>query len=143
MESQSAQQRLAATYDGGIVVLDADAGTVIADFKIAGFNRINPAGDGRHVLVSTAGGFQVLDAGAWSERHGDHAHHFTAAPALEELKFPAQQPGHVVRHAGKTILFDDGTGTVNIFDPSDLSEGVLPATKNHKTPRRITASRWS
>ncbi|MFE7594957.1 hypothetical protein ACFU6K_36690, partial [Kitasatospora sp. NPDC057512] len=33
---------------------------VVGDLPLDGFNRINPAGDDQHVLVSTSTGFQVL-----------------------------------------------------------------------------------
>lgn len=132
-EAETAQSRLVLTHDGGMSVLDADTGKVAAELPLSGFNRVSPAGDGRHVLVSTAGGFQVLDMGSWSEKHGDHFHHFTGTPALEELKFPANKPGHVVNHDGRTVLFDDGTGSIQIFNPGDLGQGALPATQEFKT----------
>ena len=129
-ESSRANPRLAMTYDGGVMVLDVATGEIVLDEALGGFNRVNPAGDGRHVLVSTANGFRVLDAGAWSEPHGDHSHHYTSAPALTEAAFPATQPGHAVVHGGTTALFDDGTGAVQLFDPRELSgrSGGLPDT---------------
>ncbi|MFJ6415457.1 zinc metallochaperone AztD [Paeniglutamicibacter sp. NPDC091659] len=132
-ESRTAQPRLAVTYDGGVLVLGATDGKVVSDFRIDGFNRVNPAGDGRHVLVSTTGGFQVLDTGSWSEVHGDHSHHFVSDPTLKDQKFPAQQPGHAVHHAGKTILFDDATGNVSTFESKTLSKETLPKTEDYKT----------
>ncbi|GAA3676135.1 zinc metallochaperone AztD [Arthrobacter ginkgonis] len=132
-EASRAHPRLAMTYDGGVMVFDAAAGEVVLDEPLAGFNRVNPAGDGRHVLVSTATGFRVLDTGAWSEPHGDHSHHYTSAPSLTEAVFPATTPGHAVVHGGTTALFDDGTGTVQLFDPRELSglaEG-LPQTTSY------------
>ena len=129
-EAEAAVPRLVLTHDGGLTVLDAATGEVAAELPMEGFNRVNPAGDGRHVLVSTAGGFQVLDVGSWSEQHGDHFHHFTAAPALTDLAFPAAKPGHVVPHAGRTALFDDGTGKVQVFSPAELGAKALPATQD-------------
>ncbi|MFF5792416.1 zinc metallochaperone AztD [Paeniglutamicibacter sp. NPDC012692] len=134
-EVRTAQPRLAVTYDGGVLVLDAADGKIVSDFRIDGFNRVNPAGDGRHVLVSTVGGFQVLDTGSWSELHGDHFHHFVSDPTLRDQKFPAQKPGHAVHHAGQTALFDDATGNVNIFDPRALSKETPPKTQDYKTPQ--------
>ncbi|PRX44550.1 hypothetical protein B0I33_11159 [Prauserella shujinwangii] len=96
------------TYDGGLYVLDGKTLELAEDIELAGFNRVNPAGDDRHVLVSTADGFRVLDA---------------AAGRLTDVEFPGEKPGHVVRHADKTVLFTDGTGEVRIFDPHDLGNG--------------------
>lgn len=114
--------RLAITYDGGIQVLDAGTLEPVGEFELDGFNRLNGAGDGRHLLVSTAGGFQVLDAAAWAEPHGDHDHYYSADPQLTDLKFEAETPGHVVVHEGRVALFDDGTGEVTVFDASEVAD---------------------
>ena len=76
-----------------------------------------------------------MDTGSWSEVHGDHFHHFVSNPTLKDQKFPAQQPGHAVHHAGQTVLFDDATGNVSIFDPRALSKETLPKTEDYKTPQ--------
>ncbi len=117
--------RLALTYDGGVQVLDATTLEVLADEPLEGFNRLNPAGDGRHFLVSTQGGFQLLDGGAWAEPHGDHDHYYTAEPQLTDVLFPAEKPGHVVAHAGRTVLFDDGTGDITAFDSAHIADDDL------------------
>lgn len=114
--------RLAITYDGGIQVLDAGTLETVGEFELDGFNRLNGAGDGRHLLVSTAGGFQVLDAAAWAEPHGDHSHYYTADPELTDVVFDAETPGHVVVHEGRVALFDDGTGEVTVFDASAVAD---------------------
>ena len=56
-------------------------------------------------------GFRVLDAA-----HGDWS----------DTTFPAAEPGHVIRHAGRTALFADGTGEVTTFDPRRLADGTPP-----------------
>lgn len=103
------KEPLVLTYDGGLYVLDGDTLKVAEDIPLPGFNRVNPAGDDRHVLVSTATGFRVLDA---------------VTPELKDDEFTGDKPGHVVRHAGKTVLFSDGTGQVTVFDPHDLADGL-------------------
>jgi hypothetical protein len=97
------------TYDGGLYVLDGQSLELVKDIPLAGYNRVNPAGDARHVLVSTATGFRVLDA---------------ASATLKDDEFKAAKPGHVVRHAGTTALFADGTGEVTLFDPAELAAGL-------------------
>jgi outer membrane protein assembly factor BamB len=110
--------RVALTYDGGIYLLDAASLEVEADLELSGFNRLNSAGDGTSVLVSTSTGFRVLD---------------TAAAELTDLEFDAPTPGHVVRHGGKTILFSDGTGDSIVYDtaalPGAVADGELPPTE--------------
>jgi hypothetical protein len=121
-EAQSRTPRLAVTYDGGIKVLDAQSLEEVADLELEGFNRLNPAGDGRHALVSTSGGFQVLDLGTWGEPHGDHAHYFTSTPVLTDVVYAAEKPGHAVVHDGVTALFDDGTGLVRLVHSAEVAE---------------------
>ncbi|MBA8962072.1 hypothetical protein JOJ86_007125 [Rhodococcus percolatus] len=116
--TNSAAPRLALSYDGGVLVLDAQSLDVVGSAEVDGFTRLNPAGDDRHVLVSTGNSFTALD---------------TAEPALTDVAFEAKTPGHVVRHDGKTMLFDDGTGLVRVFDPAGLSEGT-PDTTEYTTP---------
>ncbi|WP_426004921.1 zinc metallochaperone AztD [Paenarthrobacter sp. NyZ202] len=138
-EAGAPTPRLVYTYDGGVAVLDAKSlEPVGAAAELDGFNRLNPAGDGRHVFISTGDAFRVFDAGSWSEPHGDHSHHYVADPKLTDLSFEANKAGHVVRHAGKTVLFSDGSGKVETFTSSELSdaaeEGKLPATDVYTTP---------
>lgn len=121
-EEQTRTPRIAVTYDGGVRVLDAMTLEEVGDLEVDGFTRLNPAGDGRHLLVSTTGGFRVLDAGTWAEAHGDHAHYWTTAPALLDVTYPAQEPGHAVAHAGRAALFADGTGEVTVLDPAHVAE---------------------
>lgn len=137
-EAAAQTPRLALTYDGGLLVLDATTLEVEADLELAGFNRIKGAGDGRHVLVSTEGGWAVLDAGTWTQVHGDHDHYYTAAPALHDVLVEADRPAHVVVHDGLTALFDDGTGDVTVV-PADgwtdaVEAGQVAPTRTYTTP---------
>ncbi|WP_369052530.1 zinc metallochaperone AztD [Kineococcus terrestris] len=132
-EAAASQPRLAITYDGGVQVLDATSLEVLGDFPFDGFARLNPAGDGRHLLVSAPGGWHSLDAGAWEQAHGDHSHYYTAEPRVTGTVFAAEEGGHVVAHAGRTVLFDDGTGQVVAFDSADL-EDPDRETREFRTP---------
>src|SRR5690606_14580204 len=122
-EVPAVRPRLAVSHEGGISVLDANSLELVGTVAVGGLVRVNPAGDGRHALVSTAGGFRVLDVGTWAEAHGNHAHYYNAAPLLTDVVFPAKTPGHVVVHAGRTVLFDDGTGEVLAVDSAAVADG--------------------
>lgn len=98
-----------ATFDGGLYILDGESLKRTGTIRLAGYNRVNPAGDADHVVVSTDSGFRVLDA---------------AGQKLTDIEYKGAKPGHVVRHAGKTALFTDGTGEVNVFDPADLAHAA-------------------
>jgi hypothetical protein len=112
--------RVALSYPGGIVVLDGASLDTLGDVASEQFTRLNSAGDGRHVMVTTSEGFQVLDAGAAD-----------AAPELTDLVFPASKPGHVVTHGGKTVLYADGTSDSTVFDSDALlaSTDSLPSVE--------------
>lgn len=125
-EVAAAQARIAYTYDGGIAVLDANSLETLADIPLAGFNRLNPAGDGRHLLVSTSAGFQLLDLGAYGVPHGGHSHYYVTAPALTDHVFAAQTPGHVVVHDDQTVLFDDGSGQVTVIEADEIGDPDAP-----------------
>ncbi|WP_235564324.1 zinc metallochaperone AztD [Arthrobacter sp. Soil762] len=136
-ESLAPSPRLVLTHDAGITVLDAKTLKPVGDTPLAGFNRLSPAGDGRHVLVATGDSFRVYDAGVWTEAHGDHGHSYAAAPRLTDRAFSATKAGHVVNHAGKTALFNDGSGKVEVLDPAALTDGLktgLPATSTYTAP---------
>lgn len=122
VESEAPQPRLAVLHDDGIRVLDATTLDAVADVPVEGVTRLAEAGDGRHVMLTTEGGFAVLDGGAWTDSHGDHGHSYVAEPRLADLEFPMSHPGHVVPHHGTTALFSDGDGTVTLLDADDLAD---------------------
>lgn len=117
----TAGSRVAVSLEGEVAVLDAATLETIATFPSEDFTRVNAVGDGRNVFVTTSEGFQVLD---------------TAEPALTDTLFPADAAGHVVRHAGKTVLFSDGWGETTILDTDALieSNGALPEIQQYEAP---------
>ncbi|KIU02146.1 zinc metallochaperone AztD [Frigoribacterium sp. MEB024] len=119
--ASSSGPRLAVSSEGRVTVLDGETLETVGEFDSEEFTRLNPAGDGRHVMVTTSEGFQVLDTAAGS----------SSEPALTDLVFDADTAGHVVRHGGKTILYADGTSDTTVFESADLTaavtDGELPA----------------
>ncbi|MFF3491852.1 zinc metallochaperone AztD [Streptomyces sp. NPDC002795] len=112
----AAEDPLVAGFDGGLYILDGKSLKLAKTIDLPGFNRLNPAGDKDHVMVSTDSGFRVLDA---------------AGQRFTDIAYKGSEPGHVVRHAGKTVLFTDGTGEVNVFDPADLGAGTKPKGRDY------------
>jgi hypothetical protein len=123
--SNEATPRVAVSYDGGVLVLDGTTLEVVGEFDSEAFTRLNAAGDGRHLFLTTSEGFQLLDAGTWTDASGEAQ---TADPELTDEVVAAATAGHVVRHAGKTVLYDDATSDTTIFETADLLEadGTLP-----------------
>lgn len=80
------------------------------------------SGAQRHLLVSVAEGFRVLDTGVEVRGHDDHVHLYGHDPKLTDVVFPAPKPGHAVVHADKLALFSDEAGTIQVLDPHDLTE---------------------
>ncbi|MDF0528683.1 zinc metallochaperone AztD [Tsukamurella sp. 8F] len=138
VEERRVTPRLAITHDGGVTVVDGRTLETVADLPAAGFVRVAPAGDGRHVLLSETEGFRVLDMGTWAEPHGDHSHFYTADPSSTDVVFEAEKPGHVVRHDGRTVLFADGSGVVTSFESGALAEpgkaAQKPKTETYTAP---------
>lgn len=117
-------QRIVTTYEGGVLVLDGSSLAVVDEIPLEGFLRLNPAGDERHVIVSAGNAFRFLDTGVTVEEHGDHSHYYAVPPELTDLVVNSQEPGHVTHNAGLTALFSDGSGRVELFDPTTLESGT-------------------
>ncbi|WP_136032974.1 hypothetical protein [Microbacterium sp. PF5] len=115
-DHHEAETRVALTYDGGVVVLDGDTLETLAEAELDGFLRVNGAGDhDGHVFVTAEDGFHVLDTGLAS-----------GAVEFTGEVFEAVAAGHATPHAGRTALFDDGTGEVRVFDTDAVGTGTLP-----------------
>jgi hypothetical protein len=120
--------RLAATYDGGVMVLDGRTLRVVADIPLEGFLRLGAAGDDRHIVVSTDDAFRFLDTGVqpgvWQ---------WPSAPRLHDYQIQSNDPGHVTVNAGKTVLFSDGSGVAQIFSSQAFGD-VLPSYEEWVAP---------
>lgn len=115
-EHHEESTRIAVTHDGGVLVLDGETLEPVGEVQLDGFLRVNAAGDhDGHVFVTAEDGFHVLDSGLASDTV-----EFTGEV------FPAVAAGHAVPHAGRTALFDDGTGEVRVFDTDAVGTGTLP-----------------
>lgn len=124
--STRGKARLAIATDRGVTVLDAASMDPVGGADLQGFLRLNSAGDGEHVFVTTANGFEVLATGASSG----------GGPALTGAVFQAGKAGHVVLHEGRTVLFDDATGSSWAFDSDTLtkSEALPEGIKKTTSP---------
>ncbi|MET9157692.1 zinc metallochaperone AztD [Streptomyces parvulus] len=115
-DAAAVENPVVASYDGGLYILDGETLKLAKTIELPGFNRVNPAGDEDHVVISTDSGFRLFDA---------------ARQDFTGVEYKGSKPGHVVRHGGKTVLFTDGTGEVNAFDPAELAGGKQPKTRSY------------
>ncbi|ANJ10615.1 zinc metallochaperone AztD [Streptomyces parvulus] len=115
-DAAAVENPVVASYDGGLYILDGETLELAKTIELPGFNRVNPAGDEDHVVISTDSGFRLFDA---------------ARQEFTGVEYKGAKPGHVVRHGGKTVLFTDGTGEVNAFDPAELAGGKQPRTRSY------------
>lgn len=135
--------RAVVSYDGGLLTVDTESGEVVEDTKEDGFLRLNNAGDGRHVMVSDGDRFRVFDTGLEARAHGDHFHYHESAPALTDRAFEAPHAGHVVAHAGATMLFGDGDGSIQTVEWPALrgADGGAVERKKAQAPHHGVALR--
>lgn len=122
-ESDAAPARFAVLADGAVQIHDAHTLEAVARITAPDALRLASAGDGRHVLLVAADAVQILDLGAWTEDHGDHAHHHAQAPRLRDEAISSDRPTHVVAHGGRLAIFGDGDGVVHELVLGSLADG--------------------
>lgn len=125
--------RIVLAHDGGVTTLDSASGKQVGTQKLDGFIRLNPAGDGRHVMVSANESVTAYDTGLIRRAHGDHFHYFTQTPTLTKAAIGAPEPGHVMAHGPRTAVFSDGEGAYTVFDPASLEGGTLGSPRKQST----------
>ena len=114
--------RAVIAHEGGLTTIDTSTGETLTTTELDGFLRLNDAGDGRHVMVTQGDQFRVFDGVLTAEPHGDHSHHFAGEPHLTEVTYQAPKAGHVVVHEGRTVLFGDGDGSIQVVDSAKIAE---------------------
>ncbi len=114
--------RIVIASDQAALVLDANRLLVIDTIPVAARPGLSAAGDDRHVFLTPSGKgiVQVLDTGAAT------ADSRPTRPHLEPGMLAAVTPGHVVGEHGRTAVFDDGTGVIQVVADADLSAAALP-----------------
>jgi outer membrane protein assembly factor BamB len=126
--------RIVLAHEGGVTTLDSSSGEVIDETPVEGYVRLNPAGDGRSVMVSAGSSITAYDTGLIAQAHGDHFHYYTQDPALlPDVTIPAEEPGHVVPHGEHTATLADGTGAITVFDSTALADGQLKTLAKTQT----------
>ena len=128
--------RLVMTTDHGLLVVDAQTLKVIKEIPHevppGGLLRLRESGDPRYPLVDSGTKLGVIDLGSWTQAHGDHGHSKITAPSLTTTALTVAKAGHVSALGPKTAVFDDGDGSVEVYDNATFG------TANPKPTRTVT-----
>lgn len=142
VETDSPQPRVLVASDDEVVVLDGAGLEKIATYDVEARPILSLSGDERHVyaLESEADRVSIIDAGTWTDGHGDHGHSFTSEP--RQLKSILEGPTtyHAVSDDQRTVVWFDGDGSFQVFDHRRLeSDDLRPATFETGTPHHGVA----
>jgi hypothetical protein len=128
-ETDQPVPRLVVARPDGVDVVQVDESgvSVVAQVELDTQPRVVTAADDRHVYLvqSEEGLTQVLDVGSYAQGHGDHDHHYVREPALRPDVIEGARPVHVTNHDGRTAIFNDGDGSVDVFDIASVTAGGL------------------
>ncbi|MGW6538179.1 hypothetical protein ACWGBV_08725 [Streptomyces sp. NPDC055051] len=115
------------TERGDTRVLDLVTGAVHSTARRPGVTGLTT--DGRFGYLHAADGTHVLDSGAWTVDHGDHAHHYRAR--IRDIGELPADPGteaganpDVRGDAGVTVVTGVG-GTAGVHPRADLEKGMI------------------
>ncbi len=113
--------RVAIAHDNGVLVLDAKNLATLDAFRLPARPALSVAGDGRHVFLtpSGTGTVRILDTGDPDGRGA------ARRPAMERGVVAGMRPAHVNGEHGRTAIYDDGTGVVQVVSDDQLDSPVL------------------
>lgn len=117
------EPRLAITYEGGVMVVNAETLKLIKDIPHpAKHLRLRESGEHRYLLLDSGNGLETLDLGSYTRAHGDHGHSKVLQPSLTGQRFDVKKAGHVSPNADHTLVFDDGDGSVDVYATEHMFE---------------------
>ncbi|WP_344137504.1 hypothetical protein [Saccharopolyspora halophila] len=124
-ETAEVQSRLVVADDGGAVrMLDLLTEEVRALEPVPGIRDVTT--DGRFAYLSGADSVRIVDSGAWTVDHGDHAHHYRAE-TRELGELPIATPVHA--HSDKAVVALSGSdGETALLDKEALDDGQIERT---------------
>ncbi|MBK7723505.1 MAG: hypothetical protein IPI32_15220 [Austwickia sp.] len=125
-EVATLRPRLLIAHAQGLTAVDALTGRVLTQTAMPRFLRLANAGDGRHAMVIDGDTFRVFDMGLAARLHGDHYHYTATQPRMTPVTYAAPHAGHVVLHHGRTTLFADGTGAIQVIPSAQIAAPKAP-----------------
>ncbi|APT92950.1 hypothetical protein CPHO_08675 [Corynebacterium phocae] len=124
-EVQALPNRVAITARGVVITLNPFTGEELGKAEVPGNLQLSPAGDGRHVLITSGEQVSVLDVGLVAKPHGQHFHYYVAPPELLDTTLKAPHAGAINSNEGHTAVFSDSTGIVKVFESAHLGNKDL------------------
>lgn len=131
VETDEAEARLVVAYEDAVKVLDAGDLSEIASFAVDSAPYVEIAADGRHVftLEHQQKRVRIVDAGTWTEAHGDHGHSYAVAPSRLDAVIEGTVY-HAISDSAQSVIWNDDTGDIEVIDAADFEDGFV-------TPRII------
>lgn len=127
-ETAERSPRIVVATDTGVTVLDQEL-AALASFETTDRPTLTTLHDDRHVAAvqGQAGEVHLVDAGSWTQGHGDHFHSYVADPTLLDEALTGGKPVHVVGNAAaeQTAIYFDEQGSAQLIDAAALESGEL------------------
>ena len=130
-ETDEPEARVVVAYEDAVKVLDAGDLSEIASFSVESAPYVEIAADGRHVftLEHQQKRVRIVDAGTWTDAHGDHGHSYAVVPSRLDAVIEGTVY-HAISDGAQSVIWNDDTGDIEVIDAGDFEDGTV-------TPRII------
>ncbi|MET3926506.1 zinc metallochaperone AztD [Devosia sp. 2618] len=130
--------------DPTVIALDATTGENLATFPLTGPASLYAIDGAVFAVQGAANQVAVINSGISVDDHGDHGDITITDPVLVGATLDGEKPAHVVEHGGKTALFFDGSGKINLFSSHDWAHDgkIEPVELDSGTPHHGVAVPW-
>jgi ABC-type Zn uptake system ZnuABC Zn-binding protein ZnuA len=118
-------------YESGTVhVVDLSSNAIVETYDLSARPSFYTSEDGRYVYAVQSGGnvVNVIDSGVRQIWHDDHYDTEIGEVALLEFALEGNRPIHFVLWEDQVSVFNDGDGTIAIFNQSDIRESDVQIT---------------
>lgn len=129
--TEAPHPRIVVASDDGVEVIDGAKLESLEQISLASRPKLITAGDDRHVfaLQYDAKKVGVVDAGSWSEAHGDHSHSYVTEPSLRKTTFDLGTSYHAVSDDERSVVWFDDDGSFVSFDWKGLADDKVDETR--------------
>lgn len=127
-----------------VTALDLETGDTLDTFTLAGPASLYASDDAVFAVQGSANQVSAIKSGIEVEDHGDHGDISISAPELVDAVLTGEKPAHFVEHGGKTALFFDGSGNIDLFSSHDWAHHgeIAPVQLDSGTAHHGVAIPW-